>query len=78
MFKIISWNVCGAGGKKFKSAIYDLTQLHRMDILIVCEPKVQFSKTKNFLRRIGFPDAEVVEASGFSVSGFFMTKITLM
>ena len=66
MFKVISWNVRGAGGKKFKSAIYDLNQLHKMDILIVCEPKVQFSKTKNFLRKIGFPDAEVVEASGFS------------
>lgn len=66
MFKILCWNVRGAGGKKFKSSIPDLVHLYKVDILIICEPRVLFSRVKNFLRRQGFPDAEVSEAVGFS------------
>lgn len=66
MFNILCWNVRGAGGKKFKSSISDLVRSHKIDILIIVEPKVQYSKVTDFLRRQGFPDAEVVEAIGFS------------
>ncbi|KAL6227986.1 hypothetical protein ACLB2K_001940 [Fragaria x ananassa] len=37
-----------------------------MDILIVCESGVPLAKAKRFLKKIGFHDAEVEEARGFS------------
>ncbi|KAL6202672.1 hypothetical protein ACLB2K_026377 [Fragaria x ananassa] len=37
-----------------------------MDILVICEPRVPFAKAKRFLKKHGFPDAEIEEARGFS------------
>ncbi|KAL6216513.1 hypothetical protein ACLB2K_009736 [Fragaria x ananassa] len=39
-----------------------------MDILVICEPRVPFAKAKRFLKKHGFPDAEIEEARGFSGS----------
>ncbi|KAL6204037.1 hypothetical protein ACLB2K_021307 [Fragaria x ananassa] len=66
MFKLLCWNVRGAGGKSFRSSISDLINLHKMDILVICEPRVPFAKAKRFLKKHGFPDAEIEEARGFS------------
>lgn len=62
MFKVLSWNVRGSS-----LGVRSLDQPSlKMDILIICEPKVPFSKAKGFLRRYGFPNAEIMEPSGFS------------
>ncbi|PRQ51592.1 putative transcription factor interactor and regulator CCHC(Zn) family [Rosa chinensis] len=66
MFKVLCWNVRGAGGKKFRSAISNLIHYHKVDILIISEPRVPFSRVHNFFRKNGFPNAEISEAAGFS------------
>ncbi|XP_062014087.1 uncharacterized protein LOC133730526 [Rosa rugosa] len=65
MFKVLFWNAKGAGSENFRSAIADLVNLHSIDILAICEPRVQFSRAKDTLRKLGFSDFRIVEAEGF-------------
>lgn len=65
MDNILFWNARGAGGDDFKSAIKDYVKMNSVDFLIICEPKVQFSKAKDHLLKIRFTDFEIVEAMGF-------------
>ncbi|XP_024171911.1 uncharacterized protein LOC112177904 [Rosa chinensis] len=55
--------VRGAGSEKFRSDIIDLVKLHTIDILALCEPRVQFSKAKDTLLSLGFTDYKIVEAN---------------
>ncbi|KAK9939901.1 hypothetical protein M0R45_016581 [Rubus argutus] len=66
MFKTIFWNARGAGGEKFRYSIVDLIKLHPVDILAICEPKVQFVKASKTLLSLGFNEYEIFEANGFS------------
>ena len=66
MDHILFWNARGAGSDKFRSAVHDLVKMNSVDILIICEPKVQFKSAKNCLLSLGFTDYEVREAAGFS------------
>ncbi|XP_062028431.1 uncharacterized protein LOC133744315 [Rosa rugosa] len=66
MFKALFWNSRGAGSENFKTAIADLVKLHSVDILAICEPRVQFKRVSNALSSLGFPDSRIVEARGFS------------
>ncbi|XP_062006021.1 uncharacterized protein LOC133723219 [Rosa rugosa] len=66
MFKTLFWNARGAGSENFRSAIADLVKIHSVDVLAICEPRVQFSKACASLRLLGFSDSRVVEADGFS------------
>ncbi|XP_062010302.1 uncharacterized protein LOC133726711 [Rosa rugosa] len=66
MFKVLFWNARGAGSENFRSAIADLVNLHSVDILAICEPRVQFIKARDTLKKLGFSDFRVVEAEGFS------------
>lgn len=66
MDNILFWNARGAGNDKFKYTVKDLVKMHSLDILIICEPKVQFKNSKKYLLHLGFTDYEVMEARGFS------------
>ncbi|XP_061999148.1 uncharacterized protein LOC133716452 [Rosa rugosa] len=66
MFKTLFWNARGAGSGNFRSAIADLVKLHSIDVLAICEPRVQFSKACTTLNNLGFNDSRIVEAQGFS------------
>ncbi|XP_062009065.1 uncharacterized protein LOC133725714 [Rosa rugosa] len=66
MFKILFWNARGAGSENFRSAISDLVRLHSIDILAICEPRVQFARASTTLNNLGFSDSRVMEAEGFS------------
>ncbi|XP_061999129.1 uncharacterized protein LOC133716433 [Rosa rugosa] len=66
MDNIIFWNARGAGSDKFSSAIQDLVKMHKVDVLIICEPRVQFAKAKKLLLNLGFSDFEIMESEGFS------------
>ncbi|XP_024178006.1 uncharacterized protein LOC112183925 [Rosa chinensis] len=54
------------GSDNFRSVIADLVKLHSIDILAICEPKVQFSRASIALKNLGFTDSRIVEAEGFS------------
>lgn len=67
MFKVMCWNVRGAGSKKFNDFISDLIKMNHLDVIVICEPKVPFCKKQHkFFTSLGFPDAEISEARGFS------------
>ncbi|KAK9937007.1 hypothetical protein M0R45_013825 [Rubus argutus] len=67
MFKIMCWNVRGAGGKNFRNSISDLIKMNHLDVVVICEPKVSFcDKQRKFFKNLGFPDAEISKANGFS------------
>ncbi|XP_061993650.1 uncharacterized protein LOC133711562 [Rosa rugosa] len=44
----------------------DLVKINSIDVLALCEPRVQFHKARDSLRKLGFSDFRVVEAAGFS------------
>lgn len=44
MVKILFRNARGASGEKFRSAIVDLVKIHNVDILAVCEPRVDSAR----------------------------------
>lgn len=66
MDHILFWNARGAGSEKFRTAVIDLVRMNKIDFLIICEPRVQFSKAKKTLLKLGFNEFEVREANGFS------------
>ena len=66
MVKVLFWNSRGAGSDKFKYDVTDLVRLYSIDLLAICEPKVQSAKVKDTLLSLGFSDYKIVEASGFS------------
>ena len=66
MDNILFWNARGAAGDSFKSTIQDLVKMHKVDMLIICEPRIQFERNKKFLLSLGYTDFEVSEAAGFS------------
>ncbi|XP_024190262.1 uncharacterized protein LOC112194247 [Rosa chinensis] len=66
MSKAIFWNARGAGSDKFRSDVSDLIQIHKVDIIAICEPRVQFSKAEKCFEKLGFSDHKIMEATGFS------------
>ncbi|XP_050386206.1 uncharacterized protein LOC126802601 [Argentina anserina] len=66
MFKALFWNARGAGSENFKTAVRDLIKLHCVDILAICEPRVQFSRVNKAFKDMGLSDNIIVEARGFS------------
>nr|XP_011470317.1 PREDICTED: uncharacterized protein LOC105353179 [Fragaria vesca subsp. vesca] len=66
MDHILFWNARGAGSEKFRSAVHDLVKMNNVDILFICEPRIQFMGAKKCLLSLGFTDFEVREAAGFS------------
>ncbi|XP_050379671.1 uncharacterized protein LOC126797023 [Argentina anserina] len=80
MDHIFFWNAQGAGGEKFRSSIQDLVKMNKVDLLIVCEPRIQFSSAKKCLLSLGFTDFEAMEANGSSGGIWFLwnrNKITI-
>lgn len=54
MFEFVFWNARGAGSEQFNSAIVDLVKINSVDILAICEPKVQFHKASNTLHAVSW------------------------
>ena len=66
MDRILFWNSRSVGSDKFRSSIQDLVKMNNVDILFICEPRIQFEGAKKFLLSLGFTDFVVREANGFS------------
>ena len=71
MMNIVVWNPRGAGCTKFKDNVADLINIHRMEILVICEPRISGQKAISVVKSLGFPCFEIVDAVGFS-SGLWM------
>lgn len=66
MDHILFWNARGARGKNFKSDIVDNTNMNKLSVLIICEPRVQSKSHLDDLFKLDFNKAEIIEAFGFS------------
>lgn len=66
MIKVLFWNSRGARSEKFKLDITDLVRLHSIDLLAICEPRVQSTQVRDTILSLGFSDYKLVEARGFS------------
>ncbi|KAL6199614.1 hypothetical protein ACLB2K_029398 [Fragaria x ananassa] len=66
MDRILFWNSRSASSDKFRSSIQELVKMNNVDILFICEPRIQFEGAKKFLLSLGFTDFVGREANGFS------------
>ncbi|KAL8167801.1 hypothetical protein V2J09_009300 [Rumex salicifolius] len=65
-FKIISWNVQGAGSRSFLNNLKNLIRLHDLTILVLLETRISGSQANKVCAQIGFDGLIRVEAVGFS------------
>ncbi|KAF7844580.1 ribonuclease H [Senna tora] len=56
----------GAAGKKFELAFKEFKRVHKPDLVCLFEPRCSGLKAANVIRKLGFPNSEVIEASGFA------------
>jgi hypothetical protein len=59
-------NARGARGKNFKSDIVDNTNMNKLSVLIICEPRVQSKSHLDDLFKLDFNKAKIIEACSFS------------
>ncbi|KAI8013993.1 hypothetical protein LOK49_LG05G00296 [Camellia lanceoleosa] len=64
LLKLLIWNCRGAGNKTFKHNLVEILRSHKLEILIVMETKVAFSKMGNFFNRLGFTASTIVDPIG--------------
>ncbi|KAK9929514.1 hypothetical protein M0R45_026610 [Rubus argutus] len=60
------WRTWGAGNDRFKAVVADMVKLNKIDILAICEPKVQFCKASDTLMKLGFTDYKLLKLMVFS------------
>ncbi|XP_021802373.1 uncharacterized protein LOC110746460 [Prunus avium] len=60
------WNVRGAGSKKFPGIMKDLVKIHKIEILVILEPRISGNTALNVIKKLGFSKYHVVDANGFS------------
>ncbi|KAI8018816.1 hypothetical protein LOK49_LG04G01174 [Camellia lanceoleosa] len=63
---LLIWNCSGAGNKKFKLSMRDLVQIHKPDLVILMETKVEFKAMGLFFNGIGFITSAHVDPIGRS------------
>jgi hypothetical protein len=56
MIQLLVWNARGVGNEPTLSRMHTLCVRHKVKILVILEPKVQFDK-QHFCRRLGFVEA---------------------
>lgn len=71
VIKVLIWNVCRAGNKKFLGAVKDLIHIHIMDFLVILEPQISGFATDAVINHIGFDKNVKVDAISFS-SGIYV------
>ncbi|KAL8143889.1 hypothetical protein V2J09_016921 [Rumex salicifolius] len=65
-FKIISWNIQGAGNKQFLHCLKDLIRMHDPTILVLLETRISGTQADKVCAQIGSDSLIRSEASGFS------------
>ncbi|CAL1391746.1 unnamed protein product [Linum trigynum] len=63
-FKVLAWNVGGAGGRAFARALKLVLQTHRPEFVILLEPQISGGAANAVCDSLGFPRSIRVEASG--------------
>ncbi|XP_028097675.1 uncharacterized protein LOC114297443 [Camellia sinensis] len=61
LLRLLFWNCRGAGNNTFKHNLTELVRTHKLEIIILLETKVTFSKIGNFFNQLGFTASTVVD-----------------
>ncbi|CAL1395192.1 unnamed protein product [Linum trigynum] len=65
-FKVLSWNVCGAGSKDFQRAMRLLIKVYSPDFLLIIEPQISGDRATTVCSSLGYGDVLRVDADGRS------------
>ncbi|XP_021830718.1 uncharacterized protein LOC110770811 [Prunus avium] len=60
------WNVRGAGSRKSLLDMQDFKKGNKLDIMVICEPRISSDRARKVISQLGFSNAEVSDAVGFS------------
>lgn len=72
---LLIWNCRGAGNNKFKRNMRDLVQIHKPDLVVLMETKVEFKAMGLFFNGMGFTASAYVDPIGRSGAfGLFGTQ----
>ncbi|XP_028127267.1 uncharacterized protein LOC114323788 [Camellia sinensis] len=63
---LLIWNYMGAGNKKFKRNLCELVQIHKPDLLVLMETKVELASMGMFFNQMGFITSAHVDPIGRS------------
>ncbi|KAI8011954.1 hypothetical protein LOK49_LG06G01540 [Camellia lanceoleosa] len=63
---LLIWNCKGAGNKNFKRNLLDLVQIHKLDLLVLMETKVELVSMGMFFNQMGFTTLAHVDSVGRS------------
>ncbi|KAI7999425.1 hypothetical protein LOK49_LG09G00088 [Camellia lanceoleosa] len=63
-FNILFWNCRGVGNNAFKRNMKELVCNHHPGIIILMEPKIPFSSTRNFFNNLGYTAASILDPAG--------------
>ncbi|KAL7245795.1 hypothetical protein ACSBR2_001015 [Camellia fascicularis] len=63
---LLIWNCRGAGNKKFKKNLRELVQIHKPDLLVLMETKVELASMGMFFNHMGFTTSAHVDPVGRS------------
>lgn len=64
--RILSWNIRGAGRKKFLAQLKHLVSCYMPDVLVLMETKVASSKASNIISKINFLNSIEIVLEGYS------------
>ncbi|KAI9125699.1 hypothetical protein K1719_003117 [Acacia pycnantha] len=66
MINILVWNSRGAASKGFAAVLRDLKHRHRLDVVVILEPRVSGCAADRIIKNWGFKQSVRREAEGFS------------
>ncbi|KAI8020747.1 hypothetical protein LOK49_LG03G02644 [Camellia lanceoleosa] len=61
---LLIWNYMGAGNDRFRRNLRELVQMHRPDLLILLETKVELNKMGMFFNNLGYMASSHVDPTG--------------
>ena len=64
--KMIAWNCQGTGNEMFRAHAYELHRRHRLDILIIIEPRIVDVRAQGVIDTLPYTHSQRVDPIGFS------------
>ena len=64
--KMIAWNCQGAGNEMFRAHAYELHCWHRLNILIIIEPRIAETRAQGVIDTLLYSHSSRVDLAGFS------------
>ncbi|KAI9073386.1 hypothetical protein K1719_044665 [Acacia pycnantha] len=66
MMNLLVWNSRGAASKGFAAVVKDMRVRHKLDLVVILEPRVSGNQASRIIKNWGFKHSFRVEAEGFA------------